>query len=391
MRRGWFLAVLLVGCNGGNGGDDASPPDLALGPPSQKTAVDILFVLGNEPSPSGHFQLIARFPDLFNALQASGPSHPVSYHIGVITPDLGAAQFVLGGGQCHPGGDGAKLIAVGPAADVTCMPPTGGVPFIDYDQVNGTNNLPSGQSFATTFGCMAATGDRGCGFQQHLEAAYQALHDPIPENAGFLRDDALLVVLFQSDKDDCSMPSDSDLPDPSPAGVSKYGPLLSFRCVQFGTECGQPPMTLPYAPSNGDLSPCQGADPSVSPLFPVSKYVDYFTLPSSMGGVKADPRDVILAGITPPAAPFEIIAANSNPNPPGPYVTCPPPYDGIHCAIVVQHSCIAPSNTQFFGDPAVRIRQVIDSTFSPQETSTCDTSYQAAMQSLGQLIVSRVQ
>jgi hypothetical protein len=47
-------------------------------------------------------------------------------------------------------------------------------------------------------------------------------------------------------------------------------------------------------------------------------------------------------------------------------------------------------NTQFFGDPAVRINEVINAqpATNRQLTSICDTSYQAALQQLGELIVS---
>ena len=69
---------------------------------------------------------------------------------------------------------------------------------------------------------MTSFGDVGCGFQQPLEATYLALHGDVPENAGFLRDDALLVVVYIVDKDDCSVP-DTDLSirrtPPSPCTV----------------------------------------------------------------------------------------------------------------------------------------------------------------------------
>ena len=44
-------------------------------------------------------------------------------------------------------------------------------------------------------GNIANVGTSGCAFPSPLEAAYRALHDPLPENIGFLRSDALLVVV----------------------------------------------------------------------------------------------------------------------------------------------------------------------------------------------------
>jgi hypothetical protein len=355
-----------------------------------KNKVDIVFLIDNSPSMSPkQAELKARFPELIKILDNFGKMNPAWYHIGVITSDLGAGQFTLGGGQCHPGGDGGKLQLLGAAADTTCKPVTGGVNFIDYNQLNGTNNLPAGQDLPTTFGCMSSVGDKGCGFEHQLEATYRALKNPPAENHDFLRPDALLVVVFVTDEDDCSADPNTDLFDPSK--TTQYGALLSYRCTNYSIACNG--MLMPYGDSGGNLAasmPCTDADPTVNKLVPVSKYINFFSKPAAGGGVKVDPHDVIMVDITAPTNDVESILANPSPMPPGPYVTCPGPVDGMKCAVVLQHSCIAPTNTQFFGDPAVRIRQVVNTALNKQETSICDTSYQAALQSLGNLIVSQI-
>ena len=71
----------------------------------------------------------------------------------------------------------------------------------------------------TAFGCIAAVGSAGCGFEAPLEAVYRVLTTPAI-NPGFLRDDALLVVILMTDEDDCSAPPDTTLFDPSPAGIA---------------------------------------------------------------------------------------------------------------------------------------------------------------------------
>jgi hypothetical protein len=391
-----------------NSGDASPGPQLTSISLTTTRKADLLFMIDNSPSMSPkQAELKARFPELLKILQSFGQGVPIDYHIGVVTSDLGAGPYVLGGGQCHPGGDGGRLQALGKAADPTCKAPTGGVSFIEYDQISGTNNLPPGQDLATTFGCMASTGDTGCGFEQQLESVYKALHDNVPENAGFLRPDALLGVLWLTDEDDdCSIPPDSDLFDPgqTAAPPGGYGALLSYRGTEFGVSCDYMGMDqlMPYADSGGPLMNCHGApNPSGNAKGPppsgegkcydVSRYIDFFTKPASQGGVKVDPTQVVLAGIVAPATPVQSLAANPSPSPPGPYASCSGPIDGMHCAVVVQHSCIAPANTQFFGDPAVRITQVISAVppSNQQLTSICDTSYQSAMQHMGSLIVSR--
>jgi hypothetical protein len=352
--------------------------------------VDILVMADNSPGTSPKIaELKARFPALVKVLDDYGQVNPVHYHIGVVTSDLGAGQFTLGGGQCHPGGDGGQLQALGGAHDPTCQPPTGGLNFIDYNQLDGTNNLPAGQDLATTFSCMASVGDKGCGFEAPLESVYQALKNPPPANQGFLRVGAQLVVLWVTDEDDCSADPNTDLFDP--AQTANYGALLSYRCTQYGIACGHPPMLPPYGSSNGPLMDCHGATAAEGgKLFEVSRYTDLFTRPSSMGGVKTDPSMVILAAIVADTGDVETLQVDPNPQPPGPYQTCPGPVDGKTCAAVLQHSCIAAQNTQFFGDPAVRITDVVSAAKNHQLTSICDTSYLAALQGLGQQIIANV-
>jgi hypothetical protein len=369
-----------------------------------KNQVDLLFMIDNSPSMSPKQQeLKARFPELIKILDDFGKTTPAHYHIGVVTSDLGAGAFNLGGGQCHPGGDGGKLQALGANHDASCLAPTGGINFIDYDQTTGMNNLPGGQDLATTFSCMASVGDKGCGFEQQLEAVYRALHDSPAENHDFLRANALLVVVWVTDEDDdCSIDPASDLFDP--AQTANYGALLSYRGTQYGVMCpqGGSLQLMPYGPTGGDLEPGCVPAPNTSgnvigmptsgqgKCFDVSRYIDFLTKPASQGGVKKNANDVILVAIDGPNDHVESILGNPNPQPPGPYVQCPGPVDGKTCAVLLQHSCIAPDNTQFYGDPAVRINSVVGAAANHQLTSICDTSYQAALQSLGGIIVEHI-
>jgi hypothetical protein len=368
-----------------------------------KNKVDLLFAIENSPGGVYQTELTAQFPVLAKVLDDFGRASPADYHIGVVTSDMGAGQFNLGGGQCHPGGDGGKLQALGAGHAANCIAPTGGLNFVDYDQLTGTNNLPAGQDLATTFTCMATVGDRGCGFESQLESVYAALHDPPVENQGFLRDDALLVVLWVADEDDnCSAPPDSDLFDPAlnAAPPNGFGPLLSYRASEYGVMC--PFMgvdqLLPYAFSGGNLQPGCHPAPNINgnlvgqpPLgegkcYDVSRYIDFFA------SVKAEPSDVILAGIIGPTVDVETLTVNPNPQPPGPYAPCTGPVDGKSCAVVLQHSCIDPQNTSFIADPAVRISAVINSVQKNQITSLCDQpGYKSVLQALGQLIISNIE
>ena len=166
---------------------------------SVKNKVDLLFLIDNSPSMAPkQTELANRFPTLIKALQNFAmQGNPASYHIGVVTSDLGAGPFTLNQGQCHPGGDGAKLAGHAgrrrdAAPGVTCTnfalvgrrPLHRLQPARRHRQHHGRPDVP------TAFSCMAAVGEAGCGFEHQLESPYRALHDTIPENAGFLRSDA---------------------------------------------------------------------------------------------------------------------------------------------------------------------------------------------------------
>src|SRR4051812_37883887 len=136
-----------------------------------KNKVDLLFVIDNSPSMAPkQAELRKRFPQLIKALDNfAAMGSPASYHIGVVNSVLGAGPFTLNNGQCHPGGDGGKLQVT---AVATSNPPApascsmfalgGGVRFIDYNQLNNTNNIMGGLDLPTAFTCMSTVGEGGC-------------------------------------------------------------------------------------------------------------------------------------------------------------------------------------------------------------------------------------
>jgi hypothetical protein len=388
------LLLLLVGLAGCPAPPVDTPPRMTVGGPAtilpgpgaSSHKVDLLLVLANSPTMQPKLDVLTTsLGELAAQLTAAPSTQRAWYHIGVITSDLGAGAFELPALGCHPDGDGARLQPIARAAAPSCQAPTGGVPFLDLNQLDGTSNLPAGQDLTTTLACLTAVGHDGCTFQQPLEAAYRALHDPSAANQGFLRDDALLVVLWVDDRDDCSVAPESDLFDP--AKTDAYGPLLPFRCVQRAIVCGDPPAPLPAGPSNGNLAPCLDADAATNPLFPVAKYINFFTKPRSLGGVKVDPSDVVLAGSSGPASWVETLLADPA-TAAGPYTPCSGPPDGTSCALVEQHACVQTVEPTLTGDPAVRLQQVLSSARHEQLTSICDTTDREAVDGLVNLVIS---
>jgi hypothetical protein len=322
--------------------------------------------------------LVHRFPELLTNIQTLATSGvPASFHIGVVDSDMGAGPFTLNQGQCHPDGDGGAL-RVAPAPGAGNVPAAcaslqlgNGETFIDYDSKTGATNLGS-FDLATAFTCIASVGDAGCGFEHPLEAVYRALTAPTV-NPGFLRDDALLVVVWLTDEDDCSAPPDSPLFDPSSAGVAQYGTLHSFRCTQFGITCDGHPLDG-SAMSYGTCAPAPGGL-----LFDVQRYANLFNATRANGGVKDDPSDVLLVSIIAPSSPVGVSITHP----------CADQVNTPSCPIL-NHSCIAPSNSMFFADPAVRIHALMASTAGSVEGSICDTDYTQTVDTMATAMAARM-
>jgi hypothetical protein len=357
---------------------DLASTDLAVPPVPMTTKVDVLFVVDNSPSMNPiQAELKSAFPTFATALNAfPSKGAATSFHVGVVTTDLGSGPTSVGS-NCKVGGLGGRLQPLGAAHDISCLPPTGGENFMDIDQIGGGNNLPAGQSFEQTFTCMASVGDTGCGFEHVLESPYKALSGGIPENAGFLRDDALLAVIWLTNEDDCSADPNTDL---FAQANTQYGGLFSYRCTNYGIMCGNPPMLMPYGDSGGPLSMCQGATAAVGgKLFEVSRYINYFT---QAGGVKANPGSVILASLAAPTAPVSSFLGS-----PTTYAPCAGPPSGTTCAVLLNHSCIQPQNPAINGDPAVRLAQVVESAPRHFEASVCDASFATSLQAIADAIL----
>ena len=345
MRYWLSLAVLAAACSS----DGQAPmPDADTShfeqnfSPNQMLPLDLLLVLDDSSSMTTVQQnLVAGFPVFINIL-TSLPVRP-QMHLAVTTTSMGAGAFTANVPGCQAPDLGRFVDTPRSPQDPTACSTnhlnTGEHFFVDEDA--GTTKNYVGD-LATAFGCVASVGSNGCEFEQPMAAARAALGDPTmgvqapPENAGFLRDDAVLGVMLITNEDDCSVPPNSELFDPNQNSPSDpLGPLSSFRCTEFGILCGGQP---PPRQAAGPLANCgsnDGAavtDPQHS-LVPLQFYVDYFRR------VKSDPNRVITAVVAGPADPFAVVIDQQTGFP------------------SLQHSCQATNGT--FGDPAVRLAGLV--------------------------------
>jgi hypothetical protein len=367
-----------------------------------------------------------QFFTVFEMLAASGTYSDLN--IGVVTSDYGAGNTpnLSGGCDKSPGGQRGILQTTAapltPEATMGCKGPQGNFIHYAFNPGGGaTTNLPGGATGTTalvdTFTCMASVGSGGCGFEHQLESVRAALTNT-NENKGFLRADALLAVVFVTNEDDGSGPPTTDVFNPDPAKVAAppagYGAIDTYRQTDFGVACqinGALALT-PYADSMGPLTGCigapnvQGSSPMLGGEYDVSRYINFFTRSTGLGGVKDDPlNNVILVGIDAQETPVTIVqvAANTGtgkgayPNPAA-YQSCPAPnmVDGKTCLVRLQHSCQNTVQPGFFGDPAVRLNTVIHAAQFKTITSICGSDltqtpdYSSALQQVGMLISSAI-
>ena len=243
--------------------------------------VDILFVIDNSGSMiEEQTSLLTNFPVFTNVLETIEGGLP-NVHIGVVSTDVGAGPFAISG--CQGTGDNGALLV----GSSTCAPTSANYIEDISDGAGGrTTNYPG--TLAQAFACNAALGTTGCGFEQQLESMRRALNGSNGANAGFLRPDAYLAVIFITDEDDCST-SNTQMFDTSQNSIdSELGFLKSFRCFEFGVDC-ETGNDSPRAP--GPRTGCFPKEDSQY-MYGVTEYVDF------LKSLKEDDSLIIVAAIS---------------------------------------------------------------------------------------------
>jgi hypothetical protein len=311
--------------------------------------IDLLFVIDNSGSmEEEQASLAANFPAFIDRLETIEGGLP-NIHLGVVSSDVGAGPWNIA--MCDGDGDNGMLQTTARVAG--CSPPSGAFISDVADDAGGRVINYTG-SLADTFSCIARLGTTGCGFEQHLESMRRALDGSNAFNAGFLRDDAYLAVIFIADEDDCST-RDAQMFDTSASDA--LGPLSSFRCFEFGVDC-ETGNDDPRAP--GPRTGCTPREGSAY-MHGVQEYVDF------LRGLKDDDRLVITAGIVGNADP---VAVGSDPERP-------------------ENPALVPSCQSGAGraDPAVRLTWLLDQ-FPERNafTTICNENLADALEIIAELL-----
>ncbi len=399
-----------MGGSAGAGGTGGTPAGGSFGN-NVNGEVDVLMMIDDSSSMTTMQQkLYGQLPVFIQELQ-NLPAPP-SLHLAVVSSDMGAPGDSTASIGCTVHGDQGAFRA---APEGTCVNSTlaSGATFISDTDMMPNYTDPLGNVVQ----CIALLGDRGCGFEQQLASIDRALGadgqgPPPSQNAGFLRPEALLVILMLTNEDDCSAPANTtiySLNGGSQNISNPDGPINNYRCnggPRGGHLCQDPhatnatayvtPPLKPPGDAQGtataptlDLANCQDNESGSSALTPVSQFV------RDIKALKTDPdHQILVAAIAAPAAPYTVAwwaaqgGQNTQPNELWPNV--------MHSCGPVDFNGVNPAATQHptdgsFGDPAVRITQFTNAFRNNVVGSICDADFGATLGALASKIGQAIQ
>ncbi|MCB9555682.1 MAG: hypothetical protein H6707_06225 [Deltaproteobacteria bacterium] len=371
---------IILACNTRSVGEESGNQfqQSEIFPQTPEKDVDLLFVIDNSFS-MGREQgnLKNNFPKLIDALRSEslGPSKEClatgnpdqccnkgnvsgcaipNVHIGVVSTDLGVGPYTQIENCGRPGGDGGIL--QNKPREPGCTGPKDA--FVKY--IEGVTNVPNADAnkpidaVKSAFQCIARLGTNGCGFEHTLESARLALTKG--KNPGFVRDEALLAIVFITDEDDCSA-SDPQLFNPQQSLLQTLGPLTSFRCFEFGVTCD-----INNRNQIGPRKNCVPTPEGKSSLHAIESYVSFFK------SLKTRPGRVLISAITGPTDSVQVNIEDSNPT--------------------LVPSCRSADSE---AAPAIRIKALSDA-FAPDSTfsTICTDDFGPALAALGRKIVGKL-
>lgn len=244
----------------------------------------------------------------------------------------------------------------------------------------GQLNLPFGVEAAEAVRCLLPQGINGCGFEQPLESMRQALlhmTDPMAPEAGFMRDDASLLVVMVTDELDCSVRPEFEeaVFDHNGDRVFWSDPNDNFPtsavCWNAGVECtGDPSNYDDCVSANNNLLGLPSG-PQQAVVYPVSRYVNALAAIEQSKRALDPSLDVAVLSLVGVETDGTITYVGGNPNDPfvrdfgiSPGCTRANPLDPKNPIAAV---------------PPVRIREVAEQLSSDPLRSICESGFEDFM------------
>ncbi|MEZ4454768.1 MAG: hypothetical protein R3B09_35285 [Nannocystaceae bacterium] len=165
--------------------------------------VDLLFVIDNSGSMSDEqSNLVNSFPGFVSTMQMQLQT-AMSYHVGIVTSDAD----IFNNAPCNQLGGLVTRTAGANSSNQNCLP-----------YASGKNYMDENDDLAQKFQCAALVGTAGDGNEQPMSAMGLALgpglNSPGACNDGFIRKDALLVIVVITDEEDDHEVVDACTPNP---------------------------------------------------------------------------------------------------------------------------------------------------------------------------------
>jgi hypothetical protein len=176
----------------------------------------------------------------------------------------------------------------------------------------GVTNLPAGLDLTTAMHCLLPQGINGCGFEQPLESMRLAMlraNNEYEDELGFIRDDAVLAIVFLTDEADCSYNSDwaTIFANDVDGGNEVFWSLpdesspTSAVCWNAAVDCRGGPGTYDICLAankdvGGVMLPDATADDDAV-MHPVARYIDFLQeIEADKQALEPD-RQVVIAAI----------------------------------------------------------------------------------------------
>lgn len=207
------------------------------------TKVDFMFVIDNSGSMfSYQTNVVANFPAFINGIQNS-LEDVQSYQVGVITSDQYTPNLAVP--DCRQLSSLVVQTGGSQSSNTVCATGPGGTYADGYRFMTENDDLP------TTFSCAAQIGTSGDAIERPMQAVVEAVQqvqgNPGECNEGFLREDALLVIVVITDEADG--PGD-------PEGSTSLGDPVSWYDAVVAAKGGIPENVVPLVITNYAGGPC---------------------------------------------------------------------------------------------------------------------------------------
>lgn len=268
-----------------------------------RRAVDILFVIDNSGSMGAEQGVLAQsFASFIDVLETQEVG--ANYRIGVTTT---AGDGVLRASSCR-----SRLheFTFEWQFGVVDERQRGCLDHCAFDAIrmtdpwvekgDGGTNIPPGMTMAQVLQCIGPQGINGPGYERSLEGMRAAVLDP---TSGFLRDDALLAIVFVTDEADCSMPQAHEDWARTQGQVFWTDPdrPTSAVCWTAGVTCeGGPGVYEDCVSQDKGMNGLPTDDPDEAILFPMQRYIDTISIVAEqkqLAGGQSEVLVAVLAGV----------------------------------------------------------------------------------------------